>query len=122
MRYVRHSHCSSKCTLARDARNPPSQIRKTWWKSVFEGDPEIDTSKVESVKRIHEYDPQTQGNIRKIVFDQNQKAQGLPTSDQIRTADLMKGAWNADGSPFKGTDFDPGQLNLTNQLPEHMFN
>ena len=40
---------------------------------MFEGDEEIDTSKVESTKKIEEYDGQTQGAIRKIMFDQNQK-------------------------------------------------
>ena len=82
---------------------------------------EIDTTKVESVKRIDDYDGETQGAIRKIVFDQNQKHLGKPTSDQIKTAEVMKDAWNAEGSPFKGTEFDPSVLNLTNQLPEKMW-
>eukprot|EP00392_Amoebophrya_sp_AT5.2_P014615 g14776.t1 len=46
---------------------------------------------------------------------------GKPTSDQIKTAEVMKDAWNAEGSPFKGTEFDPSVLNLTNQLPEKMW-
>jgi len=49
----------------------------------------------------------------KIVFDQNQKHKNEPTSDQILAADLMKDAWNADNSPFKGTPFDPSVLNLS---------
>eukprot|EP00392_Amoebophrya_sp_AT5.2_P014614 g14775.t1 len=53
------------------------KIRKTWWKSVFLDGHEIDTTKVESVKRIDDYDGETQGAIRKIVFDQNQKHLGL---------------------------------------------
>merc|ERR1712070_154678 len=68
--------------------------KKTWWDSVFLGDPKIDTTKVESVKKVEEYDESTQGTIRKIMFDQNQKHQGKPTSDQIKTAELMKDAWN----------------------------
>ena len=116
----RVSHLSTT-PLSRNVSPQKTQIRKTWWKCVFEGDPEIDPTKVESVKKVHEYDDKTQGNIRKIVFDQNQKHQGLPTSDQIKTAELMKDAWNADNSPFKGTEFDPSMLNLTNQLPQHMF-
>lgn len=98
------------------------KIRQTWWNAAFLGGPEIDATKVESTKKIEEYDGSTQGAIRKIMFDQNQKAQGLPTSDQLKTADLMKDAWNAENSPFKGTDFDPSLLNLTNNLPDHMHN
>lgn len=97
------------------------KVRHTWWKCVFEGDEEIDTTKVESTRRIDEYDGETQGAIRKIMFDQNQKAQGKPTSDQIKTADIMKDAWNAEGSPFAGTEFDPGLLNLQGTVPDTFF-
>jgi len=88
---------------------------------VVEGDPEIDTTKVESTRKMEEYDGETQGAIRKIMFDQNQKLQGKPTSDQIRTADIMKDAWNAPGSPFRGTDFDPSLLNLSSPVGDEFF-
>lgn len=97
------------------------KVRHTWWKCVFEGDEEIDTTKVESTRRIDEYDGETQGAIRKIMFDQNQKAQGKPTSDQIKTADIMKDAWNAEGSPFAGSAFDPSLLNLQGSVPDTFF-
>lgn len=95
--------------------------RETWWKCVLEGDQEIDTSKVESTRSMDEYDGETQGAIRKIMFDQNQKVQGKPTSDQIRTADMMKDAWNAPGSPFRGSEFDPSMLNLSSPVPDEFF-
>lgn len=95
--------------------------RETWWKCVLEGDPEIDTTKVESTRSMEEYDGETQGAIRKIMFDQNQKLQGKATSDQIRTADVMKDAWNAPGSPFRGTEFDPSMLNLSGPVGEEFF-
>jgi hypothetical protein len=96
--------------------------RQTWWKCVLEGDEEIDTTKVESTRRIDEYDGETQGAIRKIMFDQNQKMMGNPTSDQLRTAEIMKDAWNAEGSPFRGTEFDPTMLNLSGPVGDEFFN
>lgn len=95
--------------------------RQTWWKCVLEGDQEIDTTKVESTRTMDEYDGETQGAIRKIMFDQHQKAKGEATSDQIRTADVMKDAWNAPGSPFRGSDFDPTLLNLSGPVPDDFF-
>merc|ERR1711988_1351643 len=95
--------------------------RETWWKCVLEGDQEIDTTKVESTRSMDEYDGETQGAIRKIMFDQRQKATGNPTSDQIRTADIMKDAWNAPGSPFRGSEFDPTMLNLSGPVPDDFF-
>jgi len=95
--------------------------RQTWWKCVLEGDQEIDTTKVESTRTMDEYDGETQGAIRKIMFDQHQKTKGEATSDQIRTADVMKDAWNAPGSPFRGSDFDPTLLNLSGPVPDDFF-
>lgn len=59
------------------------KVRKTWWDSVLVGDPKIDTSLVDSRRRIDEYDDSTQGAIRRILFDQRQQRLGKPTSDQI---------------------------------------
>ena len=59
------------------------KARKTWWDSVMVGDPRIDTSLVDSRRRIDEYDDSTQGAIRRILFDQRQQRLGKPTSDQI---------------------------------------
>lgn len=49
------------------------KTRHTWWKSVVVGDPEIDTSKVDSSRNITDYDESTQATIRKIMHDQKQK-------------------------------------------------
>merc|ERR1719188_1225853 len=95
--------------------------REMWWKCVIEGDSEIDTTKVESTRSMEEYDGETQGAIRKIMFDQSQKVMGKPPSDQIRTADVMKEAWNAPGSPFRGSDFDPSLLNLSGPVSDDFF-
>jgi hypothetical protein len=78
-----------------------------WWSCVFEGDETIDTSKLESKKRVDEYDEETQGAIRKIMYDENQRRQGLLTSDEMETARKLEKAWNVEGSPFKDTPFDP---------------
>lgn len=52
------------------------KTRKTWWKHVFLGHPEIDTSKVDSTQKISEYDDTTQASIRKIMAEQ-QAQRGL---------------------------------------------
>jgi hypothetical protein len=46
------------------------------------------------------YDAETQGAIRKIMFDQKQKALGLPTSDEISTDSILEKAKFLPGSPF----------------------
>jgi len=86
--------------------------RECWWKSALHGDAEIDTTKVDSERSLYEYDGETQGAIRKIMFDQEQKRKGLPSSDELKNEDLLRKAWDAEGSPFQGTPFDPSKVNF----------
>jgi len=86
--------------------------RETWWKAALEGDAEIDTTKVDSTRSMYDYDDETQGAIRKIMFDQDQKRKGLPASDDLKNEDMLRKAWDAEGSPFKGTPFDPSAINM----------
>lgn len=74
--------------------------RETWWPNILQGEPEIDTTKVDSSKRIDEFDEETQAHIQKIMFDQRQKAHGLPTSDELMQADILEKAKTLPGSPF----------------------
>lgn len=82
------------------------------WKTIIKGDEEIDATKVDNTKSLDEFDPETQGALRKIVHEQNRKARGLPTSEEEQQMEMLKKAWDAEGSPFKGTPFDPSKLNM----------
>lgn len=82
------------------------------WKTVIKGDAEIDATKVDNTKGLDDFDPETQGALRKIVYEQNRKARGLPTSEEEQQMEMLRKAWDAEGSPFKGTPFDPSKLNL----------
>ena len=57
--------------------------KKTWWDTVIQGDERIDTTLVDSTRKVDSYDETTQAHIRKILFDQRQERLGLKTSDQI---------------------------------------
>lgn len=59
------------------------KVVKTWWKTILEGDDEIDTDMVDSTRHISSYEEQTQGMIRKCLFDQRQERMGLPSSDEL---------------------------------------
>ena len=59
------------------------KLQKKFWSNVLVGDEQIDTELVDSRRHISDYDEATQGQIRKIIFDQNQYHKGLPSSDEI---------------------------------------
>jgi len=86
--------------------------RESWWKSAIEGDEVIDTTKVDSSRSVYDYDGETQGAIRKILFDQAQQRKGLPSSDELKNEEMLRRAWDAEGSPFQGTPFDLSKVNF----------
>lgn len=86
------------------------------WKSAFKGDKEIDTKKVDNSKKIDEFDNETQAALNKIVYEQNRKRNGLPTTEEEKKLEQLKQAWDAEGSPFKGQPFDPKMFNLNEPI------
>jgi len=52
------------------------------WKCVVVGDKEIDPKTVDNSKRIEEFDLETQGHLQKVLYEQERKKRGLPTTEE----------------------------------------
>ena len=52
------------------------------WKTVIVGDKEIDPKTVDNSKKIEEFDLETQGHLQKVLYEQERKRNGLPTTDE----------------------------------------
>jgi hypothetical protein len=72
----------------------------TWWRSVVAGHPPVDVTRVDSTQAVADYDDETQAAIRRIMFDQTQKAAGLPSSEELTMAAVMAQAAAAPDSPL----------------------
>ena len=60
------------------------------WKTILVGDAEIDTKKVDNSKNLNEFDTETQGHLRKVLYEQERKRQGLPTTEEEQQQKLMQ--------------------------------
>ncbi|KAF8821142.1 nuclear movement family protein [Cardiosporidium cionae] len=65
--------------------------RMAWWSCVIKGDPTINVKKiVPENSKISDLDSETRSTVEKMLYDQRQKAAGLPTSDQKQQSELLE--------------------------------
>jgi len=90
------------------------KITETWWDKLFISEPSLDTKTLNCSRPIEDLPQDTQAMIRKMQWDNQQKLLGNPTSKELMQHEMLKKAWNVDGSPFKGTPFDPNVVTFEN--------
>ena len=48
----------------------------------------------------------------RLQFDEMQKQLGRPQSHELKVHNMLKQGWDAEGSPFKGQEFDPKMFDI----------
>lgn len=83
-----------------------------WWEALLIGEPKIDLTKIDCSRNLDEMGSEEQMKVQELMWNHQQKLLGKPTSEQIKMEKVLRKAWDAKGSPFEGTPYDPSIINF----------
>jgi hypothetical protein len=58
------------------------KIEERWWENLIDCEPKLDLKNINPEKPLNELDEESQAKIKQLMFDQQQKMLGLPTSEE----------------------------------------
>lgn len=89
------------------------KVQERWWEAVLVDEPKINVRKIDPSRPITDLDDEAQAKIEELMYNEQQKRLGLPQSHEKKVHDILREAWDAEGSPFKGQPFDPSIVNVS---------
>ncbi|KAL5018936.1 hypothetical protein ScPMuIL_004658 [Solemya velum] len=88
------------------------KVEERWWEAFFVSEPKINVRKIDASRPMTDLDDEAQTKIEEMMYNDRQKKMGLPQSHEKKVHDVLKQAWDAEGSPFKGQEFDPSKFSV----------
>ncbi|XP_029300101.1 nudC domain-containing protein 3 [Cottoperca gobio] len=89
-----------------------SKTSEVWWNAVLKGEREIDINQINRERSMATVDEEEHAVLDRLSFDYHQKLQGKPQSHEMKVHDMLKKGWDAEGSPFRGQQFDPTMFDI----------
>ncbi|GFS50977.1 nudC domain-containing protein 3 [Trichonephila inaurata madagascariensis] len=90
------------------------KMKERWWDSCFIDGPKINLKAIDPSIPFEDLDQESQAKIEELMYNEHLKRLGKPTIKQTKIHNILKDAWDRDGSPFKGQPFDPSAVDVQN--------
>ncbi|GFT69547.1 nudC domain-containing protein 3 [Nephila pilipes] len=90
------------------------KMKERWWDSCFVDGPKINLKAIDPSIPFEDLDQESQAKIEELMYNEHLKRLGKPTIQQTKLHNILKDAWDRDGSPFKGQPFDPSVVDIQN--------
>jgi len=90
------------------------KVQERWWEALLQNEPKIDVKHINCERPMDDLPDEEQAKIQELMFDDHQKKLGKPTVQEIKMQELLREAWDKDGSPFRGQPFDPSICSFNN--------
>ncbi|XP_014789674.1 nudC domain-containing protein 3 isoform X1 [Octopus bimaculoides] len=88
------------------------KVQERWWEAVFVNEPKINVREIDCSRPMSDLKEDEQMKLHELMHNERQKRLGLPQSHEEKAHDMLKQAWHAEGSPFKGQEFDPSKFKI----------
>lgn len=89
-----------------------NKTSEVWWNAVLKGEREIDVNRINRERSMATVDEEEHAVLDRLTFDYHQKLQGKPQSHEMKVHEMLKKGWDAEGSPFRGQQFDPSMFDI----------
>ncbi|KAM9800952.1 nudC domain-containing protein 3 [Neosynchiropus ocellatus] len=89
-----------------------NKTSEVWWNAVLKGEDEIDVNQINRERSMETVDEEEHAVLDRLNFDYAQKMQGKPQSHEMKVHEMLKKGWDAEGSPFRGQQFDPSMFDI----------
>ncbi|KAK3600872.1 hypothetical protein CHS0354_019219 [Potamilus streckersoni] len=109
---VHHTECIWSLVPGEHVHISMEKKQERWWEGLLTSEPKINVRSIDCSRPMSDLDDEAQAKIEEMMYNEQQKRSGLPQTHETKMHGMLKKAWDAEGSPFKGQPFDPSKFNI----------